>query len=111
MHQERIVATSASFSVLRDGWPLAPVIWDDVMQVRAYKRDELTTDLICLDVVLRDWSTWCVHEELPGWDEFLEVAEVALPGMRRRRSWYPDVGKPAFTRNETVIFDRGETAV
>src|SRR5688572_4103519 len=63
MRKDSIVATSTDFMILRDGRPLVSVAWDDVMQVRAYKRDELTTDLICLDVVLRNGTTWCVHEE------------------------------------------------
>jgi len=103
---EIIIATDHDFAVLRGARPIASARWDAVRRIRAYKRDELATDLVSLDVELRDGTTWFVHEDTPGWDDFLEAAERALPGMRSFRSWFPEVAQPPFARCEQVIFER-----
>jgi hypothetical protein len=40
-------------------------------RVMFYKRDEITTDLICCDVAV-DGTVWTFHEELGGWDLLLQ---------------------------------------
>src|SRR5690349_6410747 len=100
---ESIVATPDGFSIHRNARQIHSARWDDVVQVRAYKRDELTRDLLCLDVLLRNGQTWFLHEEAPGWTEFLAAAETALPGMHPFNSWFSIVAFPAFERNEIVI--------
>jgi hypothetical protein len=107
---ELIIATSHDFAIVRGERTLRAARWEDVVRVCAYKRDELTTDLICLDVVLRDASTWFLHEEAPGWEDFLHAAERALPGMRPFQAWFAEVSQPAFARNETLLFERGAPA-
>jgi hypothetical protein len=104
---ESIIATDVDFAIMRGERAIRAARWDDVERVRAYKRDELTADLICLDVELRDASTWSLHEEAPGWEDFLHVAERALPGMRPFQSWFAEISRPAFGRNETLLFERG----
>jgi hypothetical protein len=79
--------------------------------VRAYTRDEFTTELICVEMRMRDGTGWLAHEEAPGWDEFLEMAERTLPDIEPRRSWEPEIVNPAFKRNERVIFRRRSRAV
>jgi hypothetical protein len=103
---EMIIATDHDFAILRGGRPFASARWDDVLRIRAYKRDELTTDLICLDVELNDGTTVFVHEGAPGWEDFLDAAEGALPDMRSFRSWFSEVAHPPFARSEQVVFDR-----
>jgi hypothetical protein len=67
-----------------------------------YKRDELTTDLICCEVDVNG-RAWFFHEELEGWDALLKHLEQ-LPGFRR--DWYQSVAQPAFARNEFAAFER-----
>lgn len=85
-------------SDIREQLPLA-----DIQKVTFYKRDELTTDLICCDVEARG-QTWFFHEEAEGWDEFLRYLE-RLPTFRK--DWYEAVVQPPFAASETVAFDRG----
>jgi len=73
-----------------------------IERVTFYKRDELTTDLICCDVVICGQS-WFFHEELPGWQLLLEHLGQ-LPGFRA--DWYATVVHPTFEQCETVAFDR-----
>lgn len=66
------------------------------------KRDELTTDLICCEVVAAD-QFWTFHEEMPGWDALIAHLS-ALPGFRA--DWFAAVSQPAFAACETVAFVR-----
>jgi hypothetical protein len=103
---EILVATSTDFSLLKGHGPVAAGVWDDVLAARAFKRDELTTDGVCVALTLRDGSQFVAHEEAVGWDEFLEAAEAALPGFPPATKWLPAVIQPAFARNETLLFRR-----
>lgn len=72
--------------------------------VTFYKRDELTTDLICCDVEI-DGMTWFFHEEAEGWALLLRHLE-RLPGFRT--DWYEAVAQPPFESCVTIAFDRSK---
>ena len=74
----------------------------DIAKVTFYKRDEITTDLICCDVVIGD-KVWTFHEELVGWDLFIDYLQ-RLPGFRD--DWFAAVSQPPFESSETVAFYR-----
>ena len=103
---EILVATSADVSLLRGARPVASGSWDDVVSVRAYKHDAITTDVVYLALTMRDGSEFLAHEEAPGWEDFLEAAETALPEFPPVGTWLPKLTRPAFARNETVLFKR-----
>jgi len=67
-----------------------------------YKRDEITTDLICCDVEIGG-QVWTFHEEANGWPDLITHLS-ALPSFRV--DWYEAVVRPPFTTSETVAFDR-----
>ncbi len=80
------------------------VPWRDVARIRTYKLDLLTTDCICLLFELQTGAPAVqVSEEWPGFDVFLGALAVAFPSISA--SWYVDVMKPAFERNERVLYD------
>lgn len=74
----------------------------DIDSVVFYKRDEITTDLICCDVEVAGRIS-SFNEEAKGWDDLLAHLS-ALPGFRA--DWYEAVASPAFEASETVAFDR-----
>ncbi|EPR12094.1 hypothetical protein M527_14130 [Sphingobium indicum IP26] len=74
----------------------------DIGSVVFYKRDEITTDLICCDVEVAGRVS-SFNEEAKGWDDLIAHLS-ALPGFRA--DWYEAVASPAFTASETVAFDR-----
>ena len=81
---------------------LAELPLPDIDAVIFYKRDELTTDLICCDVeVAGHISTF--HEETKGWSDLIAHLS-ALPGFRF--DWYEAVVSRPFAASETVAFDR-----
>ena len=65
-----------------------------------YKRDEITTDLICCDVDVAG-RVWTFHEETAGW-EGLIAHLTGLPGFQT--DWYAGVVDPPFALSETVAY-------
>jgi hypothetical protein len=87
---------------------IEPVLLDQlpveqIETVTFYKRNEVTTDLICCDVQVagRDWS---FHEDTEGWALLLRHLEQ-LPGFRA--DWHAAVAQPPFSENRTIAFKRG----
>ena len=80
-----------------DQLPLAAV-----ERVTFYKRDELTTDLICCEVRVASHD-WFFHEEAAGWQLLLDHL-AALPGFDA--DWFSSVSQPPFERSETIAFQR-----
>ena len=81
---------------------LAQIPLTDVGKVTFYKRDEVTTDLVCCDGVIDD-QMWSFHEELVGWDLLLDHLQK-LPNFRA--DWFASVSQPPFATSETVAFSR-----
>jgi hypothetical protein len=75
---------------------------DAIDAVVFYKRDEITTDLICCDVEVSG-QVWTFHEEATGWANLVAHLSV-LPGFRT--DWYEAVVSQPFVPNETVAFRR-----
>jgi len=74
----------------------------EVEKIVFYKRDELTSDLICCDIRISG-ETWTFDEALPGWSLLIDHLG-GLPGFR------PDalaaVSQPPADVSEAVAFDR-----
>jgi hypothetical protein len=74
----------------------------EIDQVVFFKRDEVTTDLICCEVTVGD-KAWLFHEEGEGWEVLL--AHLAkLPGWRS--DWFSAVSQPPFAERRKVAFSR-----
>lgn len=94
----------------RDGFSLStsPVVysWKDVKSIVCYKRDLLTTDLICSRIVLgaAEEKVLELNEEMPGYDAWY----IWLNGKidRENQNWREQILLPAFATNEMTIFSR-----
>jgi len=73
-----------------------------IESVTFYKRDEITTDLICCDVQVSG-TIWFFHEEMDSWAALIQHLEH-LPGFRA--DWRAAVVQPPFAENRTVAFQR-----
>lgn len=81
---------------------LAQLALPDIDAVAFYKRDEITTDLICCEVEVAG-RVWTFHEEEAGWKDL--IAHLAgLPGFRA--DWYAEVVHPPFAVSKTVAYQR-----
>lgn len=79
---------------------LAAIPLSEVDAVVFYKRDEITTDLICCDVEVAG-RIWTFHEETAGWKDLMAHL-ASLPGFRA--DWYAEVADPPFALSETVAY-------
>jgi hypothetical protein len=81
---------------------LADLPLTHVAKVTFYKRDEVTSDLICCEVQIAE-ETRTFHEEMGGWDLLIGHLQQ-LPGFRG--DWFAAVSQPPFAASETVAFIR-----
>jgi hypothetical protein len=100
-----IVVTTDGFLKRLNGRELFRVCWSDVREIRAYKRDLLATDRICLG--FRDTQAdeyFEVHEEMIGFDLLRTRLAEVFPTIPS--GWFEDVMHPAFATNLVVLFQR-----
>ncbi len=104
---DMLVATAHDFALLRRGRPVASGRWDDVQEAHA-TADDAPGGALCLVLRLRG-AAFRASDDAPGWDDFVEAAEAALPGMRPRRAWESEVrhGAPG---QAVAVFARGAPA-
>ena len=104
--EAEIVVTPDGFSTRLSGRELFCVLWSDVREIRAYKRDLLATDLICLGFRDSEDDRYReVHEEMTGFDLLRARLAEAFPTIPTR--WFEDAAHPAFATNLAVLFRRG----
>lgn len=86
------------------------IAWDRVNEVRVFKRDLFSYDLICLVVVSDDGFVIEIDEEDPNWKDLMAAIPENLPGALRWGDWFSDVAFPAFVTNERMIFSKSTPA-
>lgn len=84
---------------------MQPISLGDVEEVTFFKRDEITTDLVCCEIRVdaNDGPIWFFHEETVGFDKLVTFLE-RLPAFDLR--WRDKVMLPPFAENRTVAFRR-----
>jgi len=74
----------------------------NIDRVTFFKRDEITTDLICCEIV-SSGQVQTFHEEMPVWDALM----AHLAGLASfRQDWFAAVSQTAFQPCEIVAFAR-----
>jgi len=105
MRKPEIIITDNGFAIVTTKATDA-VLLDEVHAIVAYKIDELTTDLVCCDIVTGSGDgeqMRTIHEDIPGFDAVMARFEV-LPGFNRQ--WRDAVILPHFATNRTTIYNR-----
>ena len=98
----KVIFDAAGFSVRGAGG--VRVLWSSIRCIRAFKRDLLTSDEVLLSFENDAEPEYIeVSEEEPGFEEFrLEIEKrFSFPA-----GWWEAVLKPAFARNESVLYAR-----
>lgn len=98
-----IVLTASGFLAGASRGPATEVHWTSIEEVRAFKLDLLTWDEVRFIFVLTSGVVIEVSEEQPGFEAMLVEATRHMPSLS---SWRASIIKPAFARNETVLFQR-----
>lgn len=109
MRKPEIITTDNGFAIVTTKEADA-VFFDEVSAIVAYKIDELTTDLVCCDIVTGSGDgeqIRTIHEEIPGFDTVMAHFE-ALPGFNKQ--WRDAVILPPFATNRTTIYNHGANA-
>ena len=77
--------------------------WSDIDSIFAYKKDLLTTDSICLNIVYyNDSLTIC--EETDGWYQFILRLKNVFNTIPE--NWELEIARPAFEKKLTLLYDR-----
>jgi hypothetical protein len=101
-----ITLTAGGFAAARDQ-TTSQIKWDDVIKICAYKRDMLTTDLICWSFHCRDDDDVLeVHEQMVGYKGLQEAVRSRFDV--RLEDWFEQVAFPAFATNVTVIWPKNQ---
>jgi hypothetical protein len=110
----RILENAKNGSVLGDAQGLkfreskgdfSQLQWIDVEEVRAFKRDLVTTDLICLEFKkLGKEEYYEINEEMAGYHDLLELIPEHL--TKFNLEWFSSIARPAFASNHQVIWKR-----
>jgi hypothetical protein len=109
MRKPEIITIDNGFAIVT-GKGTDTVFFEEVSAIVAYKLDELTTDLVCCDIVTGagdDEQIRTIHEELAGFDAIMTRFEI-LPGFDQK--WRDEVIDPPFATNRTVIYSRSASA-
>jgi hypothetical protein len=109
MRKPEIITTDNGFAIVTTKGTDA-VSLDEVSAIVAYKIDELTTDLVCCDIVTGSGDGQqirTVHEEISGFETVMARFE-ALPGFNKQ--WRETVILPPFATNRTTIYNRSANA-
>ena len=82
--------------------------WTEVEEIHAFKRDLITTDLICLGFCLSGNRAIEIHEEMLGYYDPQPLLQKKFPEIPV--DWFLDVAFPAFDTNHHVIWRKTNPA-
>lgn len=90
------------FRFLRADEEIAKLQWSEIKEVTAFKRDLLTTDLVCFEVMTTKGLLYEFNEDVPGFELWVSEMQRTLLGFDS--SWRDRVISPPFAPNRTAIF-------
>ena len=96
-------SSAGGFAVQTKARTLLVAGFDEIARIAIYKRDEITTDLVCFEVTLASGDVLTLHEEMPGFDDWATSLEQ-LAGFDA--DWRDKVIQPPFAANEIVAYSR-----
>ena len=76
---------------------------DAVERVEFFKRDQVTTDVICCEIALRDGRFLEWNEDMSDWPAIIASLE-RLPGFDR--DWFARVSQPPFEPSCHLAYQR-----
>jgi len=77
--------------------------WTDITQLNVFKKDLMTIDEICMEIVYGDYVIE-ISEEIPGWYQFVKRTKEVFPTIPK--AWDFDLINPAFARNYSTIYTK-----
>lgn len=106
--KEQIRATSEGFDVRRGERELFRVRWDEVREIVTFKRDQITTECVCLAFRTSDQDVYFeVNDEIDGFVLLTDEMIKRFPSVNP--DWFASVTQPPFATNWTRL--HGEAPV
>jgi hypothetical protein len=96
-----VTITSDNVGFALDAEPPISTRWSCITGIAAFKRDLLTTDMICLQFQLDDGSCIETDEEMVGYRQFIDIVTAKF---RLTPNWWSDVAFPAFKTNMSTLW-------
>ena len=102
-------ANSGIFEYLEDGFTIdlkngkRRICWKDIERLEGYKRDLMTFDQVCLDIISNE-TIITISEDTDGFESFIEKLKNQFPSIDKDWDW--KIIQPAFATNFTVLFKR-----
>jgi len=81
------------------------VKWDEIESLIAFKRDNYTTDTICMDIFCENDFKFSINEEVSGWYVFVSKLQEKFPQIDKK--WQMEIAHPAFKTNQTLLYKKG----
>jgi hypothetical protein len=78
------------------------ISWGDVARITAFKRDLVTSDLICIEFVDADGRVYEVNEEVDGYQA---VEDALVNRFHVEKDWRRHIALPAFQENRRVLYE------
>jgi hypothetical protein len=79
------------------------VHWSEIEKTEAYKEDLMTTDMVCLDIVLTE-SVISINEEVNGYEYFIKELEKQFQSIEKGWEW--KLIQPPFAKNHMLLFTK-----
>lgn len=100
-----LVGNAAGLKIETPNRQTADLLWNEIEEIHAFKRDFGTTDRICLAFKRIGKEECCeIHEEMAGCYDLLNAMQNHLPEFNI--AWVFEAAFPAFATNHQVIWKR-----
>jgi hypothetical protein len=96
--------TTDGFRFFKNSNAIFEMRWQDIQRVVAYKRDLITTDLICLELESGAGQRTLIHEEVIGFWEVVNEMEKRLGVFPE--NWRERIMKPPFQSNLLILHEK-----
>ena len=100
-----LLADDASLKLAPTNGSIITIAWTSIVEIRAFKKDLLTTDLVCLELHINGVEgVYVIHEEMAGYQRAVEAMERFLPGFTT--DCCQSVVFPAFETNYRTVWKK-----
>ena len=77
--------------------------WNEIEEINVYKKDLMTVDLICMDIIFKN-TFITFSEETPDWDILVDKLKEIFNNIQR--DWDTEIVSSPFKTNFKTIYKR-----
>ncbi len=83
----------------------------EIKSIKVFKRDLITEDLICMELINKTNYSFEINEEMNGWDDFTKSLSQILQNCISIDKWFSEVTKTPFSTKRIEIYNSKKVAV